>query len=76
MDSGADISIVAMEITRDQQTLDTFYDGVGGGWGWRHFGGGGFGEATTTSDTYKVGTVVNRSLRYKNQTTDLERSRE
>ena len=47
-----------MEITRDQKTLDTFYDGFGGGWGWRRFGGGGFGEATTTSDTYKVGTVV------------------
>ena len=56
--SGADVAIVAMEITRDQQTLDTFYDGFGGGWGWRHFGGGGFGEATTTSDTYRVGTVV------------------
>jgi len=58
VDSGADVSIVAMEITRDQKTLDTFYDGFGGGWGWRRFGGGGFGEATTTSDTYKVGTVV------------------
>lgn len=57
-DSGADVAVVAMEITRDQQTLDTFYDGFGGGWGWRRFGGGGFGEATTTTDTYKVGTVV------------------
>jgi hypothetical protein len=34
VDSGADVTIVAMEITRDQQTLDTFYDGFGGGWGW------------------------------------------
>jgi hypothetical protein len=58
VDSGGDISLVAMEITRDQQTLNTFYDGIGGGWGWRRFGGGGFGEATTTTDTYKVGTVV------------------
>jgi hypothetical protein len=57
-ESGGDVSIVAMEITRDQQTLNTFYDGFGGGWGWRRFGGGGFGEATTTTDTYKVGTVV------------------
>jgi hypothetical protein len=56
--SAADVAIVAMEITRDQQTLDTLYDGFGGGWGWRRFGGGGFGEATTTTDTYKVGTVV------------------
>jgi hypothetical protein len=56
--SGGDVSIVAMEITRNQQTLNTLYDGIGGGWGWRRFGGGGFGEATTTTDTYKVGTVV------------------
>jgi hypothetical protein len=58
VDSGADVAVLAMEITRDQQTLNTFYDGFGGGWGWRRFGGGGFGEATTTTDTYKVGTVV------------------
>lgn len=56
--SGGDVSIVAMEITREQQTLNTFYDGFGGAWGWRRFGGGGFGEATTTTDTYKVGTLV------------------
>jgi hypothetical protein len=58
VDSGGDISIVAMEITKNQQTLNTFYDGFGGGWGWRRFGGGGFGEATTTTETYKVGTLV------------------
>jgi hypothetical protein len=58
VDSGGDVSIVAMEITRDQQTLNTFYNGFGGGWGWRRFGGGGFGETTTTTETYKVGTVV------------------
>ena len=58
VDSGGDVSIVAMEITRNQQTLNTFYDGFGGGWGWRRFGGGGFGEATTTTETYNVGTLV------------------
>ena len=62
-DSGGDVSIVAMGITRDQQTLNTFYEGFGGGWGWRGFGDDGcgddgFGEATTTAETYKVGTVV------------------
>ena len=57
-DSGGDVSIVAIEITQNQQTLNTFYDGFGGGWGWRRFGGGGFGEATTTTETYKVGTLV------------------
>ena len=58
VDSAGDVSIVAIEITQNQQTLNTFYDGMGGGWGWRRFGGGGFGEATTTTETYKVGTVV------------------
>jgi hypothetical protein len=58
VDSNGDVSIVAMEITREQQTLNTFYNGFGGGWGWRRFGGGGFGDATTTTETYKVGTVV------------------
>jgi Domain of unknown function (DUF4136) len=57
VESGGDISVVAMEITRNQQTLNTFYDGLGGGWGWRRFGGG-ISEATTTTETYKVGTVV------------------
>ena len=54
--SGGDISIIAMEINRDHQTLNTYYDDFGGGWGWRGFGG--FGESTTTSDTYTVGTLV------------------
>ena len=58
VDSGGDVSIVAIEMTRDQQTLNTFYDGFGGGWGWRRFGGGGFGEATTTTETYRIGTLV------------------
>ena len=58
VESGGDISVVAMEITKNQQGLNTYYDGMGGGWGWRRFGGGGFGEATTTTETYKVGTLV------------------
>jgi hypothetical protein len=56
--SGRDVSVIAIEITQNQQTLNTFYDGVGGGWGWRGWGGGGFGEATTTTDVYQVGTLV------------------
>jgi hypothetical protein len=58
VESGGDIAIVAVEMTKNQQTLNTFYDGFGGGWGWRRFGGGGFGDATTTTETYKVGTLV------------------
>src|SRR6201982_1088157 len=44
VDSGGDVSIIAIETTQNQQTLNTFYDGFGGGWGWRRFGGAGFGE--------------------------------
>jgi hypothetical protein len=53
VESGGDASVVAMEITHNQQTLNTFYDGFGGGWRW-----GGFGDATTTTETYQVGTLV------------------
>jgi len=59
--SGGDVSIIALQMTQNQQTLNTFYDGFGGGWGYRRFGGGGFGgfgDATTTTETYKVGTLV------------------
>ena len=59
VESGGDISIDAIEINRDHQTLNTFYDDFGGGFGRRGFGGlGGFGEATTTPETYTVGTLV------------------
>jgi hypothetical protein len=54
--SGGDAGIVAVETTQTQQTLNTFYDGFGGGWRWRGFGG--FGESTTTVEPYKVGTLV------------------
>jgi Domain of unknown function (DUF4136) len=59
--SGGDVSIIAIQMTQNEQTLNTFYDGYGGGWGWRRFGGGGFGglgDATTTTETYQVGTLV------------------
>jgi Domain of unknown function (DUF4136) len=52
--SGGNVAIVAIEMTQNQQTLDTFYNGFGGGWRW----GGGFGDSTTTVDNYKVGTLV------------------
>ncbi len=41
VESGGQAAIVAMEMTKNQQTVNTFYDGFGGGWGWRRFGGGG-----------------------------------
>ena len=54
VDSGGDVAVMAMEMTQDHRTLNTYYDNFGGGWRW----GGGFGTATTTEDIYKVGTLV------------------
>jgi len=58
VDEGGDASLVASCTTQTERTLQTFYDGMGGGWGWRRFGGGGFGSATTTEQDYKEGTLV------------------
>jgi hypothetical protein len=61
VESGGDVSVMAMEMTEAHRTLQTYYDSFGGGWGWRRWGGGfgsGFGESTTTEETYQVGTLV------------------
>ena len=62
VDNGGDVAIVAIKMTTTQRTLHTYYDnfGVGGGWGWRRFGGYGdsFGDSTTTEQDYKEGTLV------------------
>ena len=61
VESGGNVSIVAMEMNQSHQTLNTYYDSFAGGWGWgRRFGGFGddFGESTTTPETYRVGTLV------------------
>jgi Domain of unknown function (DUF4136) len=58
VDSGGDVSIIAIQMAHERETLNTFYDGFGGGWGWRRFGGGGFGDATTTTETYRIGTLI------------------
>jgi hypothetical protein len=56
VDSDGDVAIVAIKTTQTQKTLQTFYDGFGGGWRWRGFGG--FGDSTTTEQDYKEGTLV------------------
>ncbi len=56
VDSGGDVGVVAIKTTQTQRTLQTFYDGFGGGWRWRGFGG--MGEATTTEQDYREGTLV------------------
>jgi hypothetical protein len=52
--SNADLCVAAHAATKQERTLNTFYNGFGGGWRW----GGGFGNTTTTVDTYEIGTLV------------------
>ena len=56
VESGGDVTVVAIKTTKTERTLQTFYDGMGGGWRWRGFGG--MGEATTTEQDYREGTLV------------------
>jgi hypothetical protein len=56
VDNGGDVAVVAIGTTQTERTLQTFYDGMGGGWRWR--GMGGMGEATTTEQDYKEGTLL------------------
>jgi hypothetical protein len=59
--SNGSASITAFRATKEQPTLQTFYDGFGGGWGWRGrggMGGMGMGMSTTTTEDTKVGTIV------------------
>jgi len=54
--SGGDAALAAYGSTKTQQSLQTWYDGFGGGWGWRGFGG--LGYATTTTENTQVGTLM------------------
>jgi hypothetical protein len=65
LESGGDLTVTAIETTKDQQEYNTFYDGLGGagfGWrGWRGWGGGwggGVGDASTTVNNVPVGTLL------------------
>jgi len=54
VDNGGEVALTAVGAARNQQEYQTFYNGMGPGWGW-----GGFGTtATTTAQTYRVGTLV------------------
>jgi len=78
--SGCDVAVVAIEMKHDHDTVNTFYDNFGGGWGgwgWRGFGGDGFGQATTTTETYQTGTLIvdlfdakNKNLVWRGSATD------
>jgi hypothetical protein len=50
--SGGEAAVSAIGSVKNQQQLETFYNGLGGGWGWRGFGG--TGVATTTTENVRV----------------------
>jgi hypothetical protein len=67
--SGGNATVFATGNVKDEQDMETMYDGMGGGWGggWGFggfggfgggFGQGGFGEATTTTEDQRVGHLV------------------
>ena len=55
VESGGDAYITAFGSTKEHRTLETFYNGFGGGWRWRSFGDR---IATTTEEISEVGTLV------------------
>src|SRR5262249_4252429 len=57
VESDGDVSIMAMEMTQEHRTLNTYYENYGGGWSWRWRGFGDFGTATTTENVYSVGNL-------------------
>lgn len=54
VDSGGDAAVSAIGATHTKQTLQTFYDGLGGGWFW----GAGSDLATTNTIETPVGTLM------------------
>ncbi|HTX37422.1 MAG TPA: DUF4136 domain-containing protein [Bryobacteraceae bacterium] len=54
--SGGEADVSAFGKTREQDTLETFYDGFPG-WGWRGWGGG-MGMATTEAVPERVGSLT------------------
>jgi hypothetical protein len=55
VEDDGDAAVAAYGSTRTQKTLQTWYDGFGGGWFWHGFGDG---LATTTVQETPVGTLI------------------
>lgn len=53
----ADAQVILHGASKTKRSLNTFYSGMGG-YGWRGWGAGGFGSATTNVSEYTEGTLV------------------
>jgi Domain of unknown function (DUF4136) len=53
--TGGDVMLTAVLIAKNQPEYTTFYDGLGGRWGWH---GWGTGMATTTIEKIPIGTLI------------------
>ena len=56
--SGGSLAVAALGRRTQQQSYTTFYDNIGGGWGWRGFGGMGMGTSQTTVQETPIGTLT------------------
>jgi hypothetical protein len=61
--TGGQVTVFATDSVKNEQELETMYDGMGGGWGggwgWGGWGGmGGMGDATTSTVNQKTGKLV------------------
>jgi hypothetical protein len=54
--SNCDATVFAADRVHNRKEVETFYNG--GGWGWRRWGGGGFGTATTSTFDQQIGNLV------------------
>jgi hypothetical protein len=54
----ADIQVILHGATQTKRNANTFYSGMGGGYGGYRYGGMGMGTATTTVNEYTVGSLV------------------
>ena len=57
-ESAADAEVILHGATDTKKNINTFYSGMGGGWGYGGWGGGGMATGTTTVSEYRVGTLV------------------
>ena len=53
VETGGDMSVAAHTATKEEKTLEVFYNGFGG-WRWH----AGFGGSTAVVETYEVGTLI------------------